>query len=605
MAEQVGSIYYKVSLDDKSFHSSAKRVQDSTGMLEKSWDNAVKSSKQLLLGVTALSAGIVAFGFSSVKAFQESESMIAQTNAVLKSTGQIAGVTGDQVTKLANSFQRSTAYSDEQVRSVENMALTFTSIHKDIFPRTVKAALGMATALNHGITPAGQEASDTMKLLGKAMQDPDAGLGALKRVGVNVDELRKKFEGINDVGVKQKLILQELSTEFGGSADAAAKTYAGRIQQIKNEFDDLQEQVGGMILDALKPLIDWFGRMIQKIKDAGGLMKVLGTFFEKNRTAILAVAGAIAVALIPAFISLAISIGSAILPLIPFLAIGAVLGIMFDDLVKKMGGWKVLWHDIKGSIEYLTNGGKWKEGMFADNIGKDSALIKFLDRLRDIIEDIKSKAETTYKAVKTLITGDAIAGELNSSKKQDKISQSKNGVVNRAAVAENNRAGVALDSGPSELQQRLLKIRKLIMDVSEAIWDVNSAILGLIKTMGGPFIKAFGWLYEMSRFNELIKEFGRAWRSVGDMLAKIPGAVMLLKIVLMALLAVAMIPIMMILAPFIMAFGALLAVLEAVRFVLWLIQGALGAVGNALKSVGGVIKDVFSGGWIKNMANLS
>ena len=158
---------------------------------------------------------------------------------------------------MASSLQKSTAFSDEQVRSAANMALTFTGVGKDIFPEVTKTALDMATALNHGITPSGEEAADTMKLLGKALQDPDAGLGALKRVGVNVDELAKKFTDGMSVQEKQKLILKELSTEFGGSAASAAKTYSGKIQTLKNRFDDLKEQIGKVIVDGLVKMSNW------------------------------------------------------------------------------------------------------------------------------------------------------------------------------------------------------------------------------------------------------------------------------------------------------------------------------------------------------------
>src|SRR5207247_2090834 len=97
-------------------------------------------------------------------------------------------------------IEHTTSVSDETALAIENMALTFTNIHKDIFPQTTKAALDMATAMNGGMKPSAEQAADTMKLLGKALQDPDAGLGALHRVGVNVDELKKKFEGVTDTG---------------------------------------------------------------------------------------------------------------------------------------------------------------------------------------------------------------------------------------------------------------------------------------------------------------------------------------------------------------------------------------------------------------------
>ena len=257
MSTQVGEIHFDLDLDHKKFSQGVKSVDRDTDKMSTSLDKARGHSKALMLAMAAAGAAAVAFGVSCVRSFLDSENQIAQTNAVLKSTGGIAGVTAKDVDKLASSLQKSTSFSDEQVRSAANMALTFTGIGKDIFPEVTETALNMATALNHGVTPSGEEAADTMKLLGKALQDPDAGLGALKRVGVNVDELAKKFTDGMSVQEKQKLILKELSTEFGGSAASAAKTYSGKIQTLKNRFDDLKEQIGKVIVDGLVKMSNW------------------------------------------------------------------------------------------------------------------------------------------------------------------------------------------------------------------------------------------------------------------------------------------------------------------------------------------------------------
>jgi hypothetical protein len=188
-------------------------------------------------------ASIVAFGEKSVKAFEESETALAQLDAVLKSTGASAGVTREQAIKLSKEIQRTTSVSDESALAVENMALTFTNIHRDTFPQFTKAAIDVATAMNHGVTPNTEQLVDVTKQLGKALQDPEGSIGALHRMGINTDELKIKIENIHDPIQKQKAILQELSTEMGGSATEHAKTLGGQIEQLKNQFNDTQEKI--------------------------------------------------------------------------------------------------------------------------------------------------------------------------------------------------------------------------------------------------------------------------------------------------------------------------------------------------------------------------
>ena len=210
----------------------------------------------------ALAGAAVAFGASAVKSFNESEAAIAQTNAVLKSTKGIAGVTSGEVTKLATAMQKMTTFSDEQVRSAENLLLTFTAISDDIFPETTQAVLDMSQAL-------GQDLKSSSIQLGKALNDPILGLTSLSRVGVRFtqetkDQIKAMVES-GDVMGAQKVILHELATEFGGSAKKAAKTFGGQTKQLANQMDDLKEQVGKLIVSLGKYLVPVISFVIKAI----------------------------------------------------------------------------------------------------------------------------------------------------------------------------------------------------------------------------------------------------------------------------------------------------------------------------------------------------
>lgn len=215
--------------------------------------NTVKKGLKLAaVGIAAAGAAAIAFGVSSVKSYQESENALAQLNAVLKSTRGIAKVSAKSAISLANSLQKVTRYSDEQVLSAENMLLTFTKISKDVFPDTTKAVLDMSTAM-------GTDLKSTAIQVGKAMQDPVRGVTALQRVGVRLSdsqkELVKNLVATGKTAEAQKIILKELQTEFGGSAEAAGKTFAGQLDILKNQFDEVKESIGKTIVDAIIPLM--------------------------------------------------------------------------------------------------------------------------------------------------------------------------------------------------------------------------------------------------------------------------------------------------------------------------------------------------------------
>lgn len=360
----VGKLYYDLNIDDKNLKSQLdnadKSVKSFGDRISKYWGDSVDASKKLMLGVAAVGAATVAFGVSSVKAYEESDTALTQLGAVLKSTGGAAGVTKDSAIALSKEIQRTTSMSDEAALAVENMGLTFTAIGKNIFPQATRAAIDMATALNHGMKPSAEQSADAMKLLGKALQDPDAGLGALHRVGVNTDELAKKFVGLTDKTQKQKLILQELGTEFGGSAAAQAKTFTGRMDQLKNSFNDLQEQVGQVIVKALGPVADWLGKVVDKITAAGGLVKVATDIWNKHKETIILVGAAIAGALLPAIISMTIAFGEFLLTIAPWALLGVAvvllfqkLGISMDDVINFAKKLKNRFSDLWVSIKKL------------------------------------------------------------------------------------------------------------------------------------------------------------------------------------------------------------------------------------------------------------
>lgn len=223
-------------------------------------------------------AAVIGFAALSVKAFSESEDLIAQTNAVLKSTGGVAGVTADQVTKLATAWQKQSKYSDEAVRNAENVLLTFTNISSDIFPQTTQAVLDISTALHEDLQSASIQ-------VGKALQDPVLGVTALRRVGVNFsDKQRDVIKSLVDTGKSaeaQQMILQELNKEFGGSAKAAGDTFSGSLAKLKNSFNDVQESIGGTIVKGLTPLAQRFADFVNSDKFKAWLDKLI-TWLQVN-----------------------------------------------------------------------------------------------------------------------------------------------------------------------------------------------------------------------------------------------------------------------------------------------------------------------------------
>lgn len=220
-------------------------------------------AKGVALGQFAVQGLNSAFGAirgvisSSIASFSESAKVTAQLDAVLRSTKGAAGLAKDELTAMASQLERTTTFSDEAILSAENMLLTFTKVGRDVFPQATQTILDMSTAL-------GQDTKSSAIQLGKALNDPIEGITALRRVGVSFNEQQREqiatmVEAGDTMGA-QKLILQELATEFGGSASAQAQTFQGRMEQLSNQVDNMKERIGEAIVKGISPFV-------QKISD--------------------------------------------------------------------------------------------------------------------------------------------------------------------------------------------------------------------------------------------------------------------------------------------------------------------------------------------------
>lgn len=241
-----------------------KSLGDAERNIKRHAGNILKLGQTIGKGMTVIGGAIAGVAGLAVKAAADQQAAEAQLDAVLKSTAGAAGMTKDELTKLASEMQKLTTYGDEAVMGAESLLLTFTNIGKDVFPDATKTVLDMSTAL-------GQDLKSSSVQLGKALQDPILGITALRRVGINFTESQrdqiKAMVEAGDVMGAQKLILAELATEFGGSAQAAAQTFAGRLEQVKNQAGDLMEQIGFVLMPILQNLLAYIQPIVQSLMD--------------------------------------------------------------------------------------------------------------------------------------------------------------------------------------------------------------------------------------------------------------------------------------------------------------------------------------------------
>ncbi len=253
MAEKNLSV--KLSLNDKQFQSSLKK---STRSLKKFGASMQRTGQTLTRNLTL---PIVGLGALAVKSFDAQAKAVAQVEAGLKSTGEAAGFTSEELQKMAADLQTKTIFGDEEIlKDATAQLLTFTNIAGEQFSRTQLAALNLSTRLDGDLKSASIQ-------LGKALNDPIANLSALSRSGIQFSEEQKKvikeLAETNRLAEAQTIILNELEKQYGGAAEAAAQAGLGPFQQLGNQLSDVNEQLGAIIVEGIEPL----KTMLQSLAD--------------------------------------------------------------------------------------------------------------------------------------------------------------------------------------------------------------------------------------------------------------------------------------------------------------------------------------------------
>lgn len=209
-------------------------------------------------GVGLLARQLFDLGKQAVEFFNVQAQADAQLRASLESTGGVAGRTFEELSKAADELQSKTLFGDEETQKAQALLLTFTQIREEIFDRATPAILDMSTALD-------QDLKTSTIAIGKALNDPIKGVTALGRAGIQFTkdqkETIKTLVETNRVAEAQTLILDELETQFGGSAEAAAKAGTGGLTQLQNKVNDIKESIGALIVNGLQRAAPFLNKM--------------------------------------------------------------------------------------------------------------------------------------------------------------------------------------------------------------------------------------------------------------------------------------------------------------------------------------------------------
>jgi len=458
-----------------------KKAQREFNKLEKTSQKVGFALKKAFVPATAALGGLAVAGAKMVAAGEQA----ATANARIEQIATSMGLFGDQtqvvtnrLVDLANEQARLTGVNQNTIKESQALLLTFKDIASSAdevggaFDRATQLTLDMASAGFGSVT-------DNAKQLGKALNDPIAGLTALRRSGIQFteaqqDQIRTLVES-GEVLEAQNMILEEIENQVGGTAEATANG----TDKMKVAFSQASESIGLALLPVMEKLVEIIVPLADFIAEntelvlalAAGIGTLAGAVVVANIamklwSAITAITTGVNYALATSFTAVQVASG-----LIVFTALIAAL----VYLEQKFGIVSKAIEKLLGFFNLLRDGVGW----LAEKLGLASEEIENFERTTD---SAREEAGDMYESVRDM--GDSVGDAREQFERAIRPTENYQQKIDRASGSTEKLTERVdlLWVSTDELYKRMFALNPEIqryldqLDREQAVRDFNSAV---------------------------------------------------------------------------------------------------------------------------------
>lgn len=230
-----------------------------------------------LVAATGYGAAAAA-GLEIIRSFGDAEEVAGRTNVLLDNTGGRAGITADEIARLATRTQDWGVSSDESAQQGANLLLAMQNVRNEagagnnVFTRTIGLAADYTAVVGGDVTAATQR-------FGRALNDPVKGMSLLRRTGIQFTEQQQAqvaaLVEAGDVLGAQRVLLDALEGRYGGAAAALQDDLNPGLTQLRESADEVAEAIGGAASPAVQDLTDDLTTLFNGAADVGGFFDSL------------------------------------------------------------------------------------------------------------------------------------------------------------------------------------------------------------------------------------------------------------------------------------------------------------------------------------------
>jgi hypothetical protein len=231
----------------KKSANSLKTSMSSIGSgISSAFSGVAKSVGAIGIGATGAAAAIGGIAYKLISMAEEGIQAENRIKNVVKTMGLFGDQSddvADRLIKMADATELATGVDGDLIMASQAKLATFKELAKTAgttggaFDRATQASLDMAAVF-------GGDASNYAVQLGKALEDPEKGLAALKRTGaLTTSQIKAISEEFAATGNRAKAfdqVLKAIETQVGGSANATASGMA----RIKVSVGQMLDEIG-------------------------------------------------------------------------------------------------------------------------------------------------------------------------------------------------------------------------------------------------------------------------------------------------------------------------------------------------------------------------
>ena len=272
-----GQIGIDLILNSTSFKKSLNNIQTQA-------NNAGSKIAKSLSGVQSQANSVgskVSNSFSKIAKVVGTAFIVAMITRFSKECVSAANIQTEAETKLTTVMRQRMSASNKAISSVKNYAsaLQETGVVGDevqlagaqqlsTFLKTDDALKKLMPAMNNlavqqnGVNVTSESMVNIGNLMGKVMQGQTS---ALTRVGITFSDAQAQVLKYGNEEQRAAMLSQVITDNVGNMNKALANTPAGRIQQLKNSFGDMQETLGRGLNNVFSPMLGFLTKIVTKL----------------------------------------------------------------------------------------------------------------------------------------------------------------------------------------------------------------------------------------------------------------------------------------------------------------------------------------------------